>query len=1576
MNHERTAKPKADRRTTLGEPHAGKPPVRFDEGRCRTDETNNYGWFNSLSSIAYSTNLLSAPTPNAKALGYSRLSLRDSSRFSLRLALTLVWMTCLPASLILPLLADQPILFNYDGSGNLNSVNQNTSGLPAILAQPAGALISADSSANAYFSVVAVGPGPLSYQWLSNGVPLAGMTGDALALPGIALPPNLISNGGFESPEITALSQTFTTGTNVGGWVVESGDVALVRSSQWGPYDGLQSLDLNSSVAGAVHQDVPTLPGQQYILRFEMAGYPFGAPTIKTNQVWWGTNLIATVPFNITGTSSSDMGWTNHEYFVTASSNSTRVRFVSLASGPYGPALDAVSLTAVGPPAANYSVIVSNAAGSITSSVVNVQFDTDNNGLADSWERAYFGAIGQDPNADSDGDGVSNFDEYLEGTNPTNAASFRPRLHLAGTPGGAVTVSPFQLSYALNDTVQLAATPDANALFEMWTGGVTSTNPVVNLVMNGHKTVTGLFGLIPTNGATYSGTLAAGTSNRYAFVASAGDSIQVRAGAAGFTPRIDIFGPDGSLAGQFAVNNANNHDADVFLRLTNSGAFFVVVGSQFAGGSGAFTLSLAQAPEAFVVSPGHSGGTLTNGANNPGVIGLGGQDMWCFTGSAGDSIQLRVGAADFTPRIDLYGPDGSLAGQYAVANSTYHDASVFLRLTNSGSFTVVVSSYFLNGLGNYSLSLAQAPEAFVVSPGDSGGTLTNGANNPGVIGLGGQGMWRFTGSAGDSVQLRVGAAAFTPRIDLYGPDGSLAGQFAVNNATYHDADLFLRLTNSGTFTVVLSSYFLNGSGDYNFSLAQAPESFVVSPGDSGGALTNGANNPGVIGLGGQDMWSLAGNAGDSIQLRVGAAAFTPRIDLYGPDGSLAGQYAVANGTYHDAELFLRLTNSGSFTVVVSSYFINGSGTYAVSLAQAPEAFVVSPGDSGGTLTNGANNSGVIGLGGQDMWRLTCSAGDSIQVRVGAPAFTPRIDLYGPDGALAGQFAVGNGTYHDAYVFLRLTNSGSLTAVVSSYFINGSGNYNVSLAQAPESFVVSPGHAGGTLTNGAMNQGTIALGEQDMWTFTGNAGDSIQVRMGTDGFDPRLDLYGPDGALAGEFAVNNGTYMDGYIFLRLTNSGRFTLVASSYYVNGAGNYSLNLAQAPEPFVVSPGDEGGVLTNGAANVAILDIGDQDMWSFAANAGDSIQLRVGTAGFTPRIDLYGPSGALAGQYASGVSASDAWLYLQLTNSGTFVAVISSYSMNGSGMYDLNLAQAPEAFIVSPYDEGGPLTNGGNHDGVTTLGDEDLWTFTANAGDGIVLRCGELSGTISYSPNLRLYGPSGALLATDANASDSLIAYQATNSGKFTLMLDSLSANNTGSYRLRFMHIPGAFVVPPGDEGGTLTAGTTNDAVTDLGDEDIWNFTAFKGLSLSLSAQKLSGTATYNPWIRLYSPTGAPLTNASSATTATINYAPTNSGVFTLLVGSFNRGATGTYRLTSAGVSAGVKLSAPVVSGTNVSLAGSGGLSNLTFVLTATTNVALPTVLWTPILTNHFDASGAFVTSNLFNPAQPARFFRLSVP
>ena len=75
-------------------------------------------------------------------------------------------------------------LFNYDPAGNLTIVSASGSGGPSITAQSQPELI--ESNALVTLSIVASGPG-LTYQWLSNGVPIIGATGDSLVLTNLPM---------------------------------------------------------------------------------------------------------------------------------------------------------------------------------------------------------------------------------------------------------------------------------------------------------------------------------------------------------------------------------------------------------------------------------------------------------------------------------------------------------------------------------------------------------------------------------------------------------------------------------------------------------------------------------------------------------------------------------------------------------------------------------------------------------------------------------------------------------------------------------------------------------------------------------------------------------------------------------------------------------------------------------------------------------------------------------------------------------------------------------------------------------------------------------------------------------------------------------------------------------------------------------------------------------------------------------------------------------------------------------------------------------------------------------------------
>ena len=126
----------------------------------------------------------------------------------------------------------------------------------------------------------------------------------------------------------------------------------------------------------------------------------------------------------------------------------------------------------------NYQLVARNSSGAVTSSIVNVSFfDPDGSGLPTAWELAYFGATGVNPNADPDGDGVSNYQEFLDGTDPTNPKSVMPRLYIADdVPGGTVSVVPLKPKYQLGDTVQITALPNPGWSFGGWTG--TNAAPV------------------------------------------------------------------------------------------------------------------------------------------------------------------------------------------------------------------------------------------------------------------------------------------------------------------------------------------------------------------------------------------------------------------------------------------------------------------------------------------------------------------------------------------------------------------------------------------------------------------------------------------------------------------------------------------------------------------------------------------------------------------------------------------------------------------------------------------------------------------------------------------------------------------------------------------------------------------------------------------------------------------------------------------------------------------------------------------------------------------------------------------
>ena len=178
-------------------------------------------------------------------------------------------------------------------------------------------------------------------------------------------------------------------------------------------------------------------------------------------------------------------------------------------------------------------------------------------------------------------------------------------------------------------------------------------------------------------------------------------------------------------------------------------------------------------------------------------------------------------------------------------------------------------------------------------------------------------------------------------------------------------------------------------------------------------------------------------------------------------------------------------------------------------------------------------------------------------------------------------------------------------------------------------------------------------------------------------------------------------------------------------------------------MSPGDQGGPLTNGALHTGEILQGDLDVWTFTATAGDRIAVHIGeitdTDDFRPWIRLWAPNGTiLASQSGTGAAAIDG---IAAPVTGTYLVLVGSFDsgFDGTGTYRLTMTHTPGPITVSAGDQGGPLTNGATHTGEIVQGDLDVWTFTANAGDRIAVHIGEITDNDDFRPWIRLWAPNG---------------------------------------------------------------------------------------------------------------------------------------------------------------------------------------------------------------------------------------------
>jgi hypothetical protein len=368
-----------------------------------------------------------------------------------------------------------------------------------------------------------------------------------------------------------------------------------------------------------------------------------------------------------------------------------------------------------------YSVVLANASGSVTSLVTQLYIDSRGVGMPDSWQLAYFGNLNQNPTGDFDRDGVNNLQEFLDGTNPTNAASALYRITLFND-GGTVVAVPDQSSYTNGQVVTLTASGSASAPFHAWTGDVVTRSNAITVTMNTNLTLFAHFQPLTLNWTnTFSGDWNVASNWFPNLVPGSNESVVIVLQVVVVTLNGNADLRDLTLGG-----NNNGPELRVAGRLTIAGAG-TWQGGTMSGSGTTVVLPGASLNIISVTTPTLNGRTLENAGKMSWMGGnlfiIGG----VITNDAGAQFAVEGSGSFFSgggaPRFDN-------AGTLVTATN---DSTVFgVAFNNYGTVTIQGGTFSMEGGG---MQVGNMPVPAGTTVNFAGGTFTS-SNSLSITGAG------------------------------------------------------------------------------------------------------------------------------------------------------------------------------------------------------------------------------------------------------------------------------------------------------------------------------------------------------------------------------------------------------------------------------------------------------------------------------------------------------------------------------------------------------------------------------------------------------------------------------------------------------------------------------------------------------------------------------------------------------------------------------------------------------------------------------------------------------------------------
>ena len=257
--------------------------------------------------------------------------------------------------------------------------------------------------------------------------------------------------------------------------------------------------------------------------------------------------------------------------------------------------------------------------------------------------------------------------------------------------------------------------------------------------------------------------------------------------------------------------------------------------------------------------------------------------------------------------------------------------------------------------------------------------------------------------------------------------------------------------------------------------------------------------------------------------------------------------------------------------------------------------------------------------------------------------------------------------------------------------------------------------------------------------------------------------------------------------------------------------------------------------------------DIYRFAANAGDSVVMPIvqtsGSAYFNPTVRLYDSAGALV--TTKGVDYYGELVQV-IAQAGTYYLWVydDDYYQGGDYNFTLQKVNPPVNAVEVVY---GEIKSG-------TIGvsaEVDIYRFAANAGDSVVMPIVQTSGSAYFNPTVRLYDSAGALVTTKGVDYYGELVQVIAQAGTYYLWVYDDDYYQGGDYNFTLQKVN-----PPVNAVEVVYGEIKSGTIGVSAEVDIYRFAANAGDSVVMPIVQTSGSAYFNPTVRLYDSAGALVT------------------------------------------------------------------------------------------------------------------------